>query len=62
MIIVTLAMFVQGHDRMLEHIVRHAAALRDTLRDALQQLEALSPEELIEQRYAKFRQMGNFFL
>jgi acetyl-CoA carboxylase carboxyl transferase subunit alpha len=39
-----------------------AAALRDTLRDALQQLEALSPEELIEQRYAKFRQMGNFFL
>src|SRR5713226_301129 len=39
-----------------------AAALRDTLRAALDQLEALSPQELIEQRYAKFRAMGNFFL
>jgi acetyl-CoA carboxylase carboxyl transferase subunit alpha len=39
-----------------------AAFLRDTLRGALDQLGALSPEELVEQRYAKFRQMGNFFL
>jgi len=39
-----------------------AAALRDTLRAALDQLGALSPDQLIEQRYAKFRQMGNFFL
>ena len=39
-----------------------AAALRETLRSALDQLEGLSPEELIEHRYQKFRQMGNFFL
>jgi acetyl-CoA carboxylase carboxyl transferase subunit alpha len=39
-----------------------AASLRETLRSALDQLAALSPQELIEQRYAKFRQMGNFFL
>src|SRR5436305_9295580 len=39
-----------------------AAFLRDTLRSALDQLMALSPEELVEQRYVKFREMGNFFL
>ena len=39
-----------------------AASLRETLRASLDQLGALSPEALIEQRYAKFRQMGNFFL
>ena len=39
-----------------------AASLRETLRASLDQLEALSPEALIEQRYDKFRQMGNFFL
>ena len=39
-----------------------AAALRETLRAALEELEPLSPEELVEQRYAKFRAMGNFFL
>jgi acetyl-CoA carboxylase carboxyl transferase subunit alpha len=39
-----------------------AASLRETLRAALAQLDALSPEELVEQRYAKFRAMGNFFL
>src|SRR3954468_18607559 len=38
------------------------ASLRETLRAALDQLQALSPQELIEQRYAKFRAMGNFFL
>ena len=46
------------------HMDADAAAefLRDTLRSALDQLAALSPEELVEQRYTKFRQMGNFFL
>jgi len=39
-----------------------AASLRETLRASLDQLQALSSEALIEQRYAKFRQMGNFFL
>ena len=39
-----------------------AAFVAATLRAALDQLEAMSPEELVEQRYAKFRQMGNFFL
>ena len=39
-----------------------AAALRETLRNAFAELEGLSPEELVEQRYAKFRAMGNFFL
>jgi len=39
-----------------------AAFLRETLRDALGQLETLSADELVAQRYAKFRQMGNFFL
>lgn len=41
---------------------RAAANLGHTLRAALDQLEALTPPELIEQRYTKFRQMGNFFL
>jgi acetyl-CoA carboxylase carboxyl transferase subunit alpha len=31
------------------------------LRDALEELAQLSPSELIEQRYRKFRRMGNFF-
>jgi acetyl-CoA carboxylase carboxyl transferase subunit alpha len=39
-----------------------AAFLRDALRTALDELCALTAEELVEQRYAKFRQMGNFFL
>ncbi len=39
-----------------------AAALRETLRGALATLSRLSPEELVNQRYAKFRKMGNFFL
>jgi acetyl-CoA carboxylase carboxyl transferase subunit alpha len=39
-----------------------ASNLRETLRAALDQLETFSSEELIEQRYKKFRQMGNFFL
>jgi acetyl-CoA carboxylase carboxyl transferase subunit alpha len=39
-----------------------AGLLRETLRASLDQLEAMAPEELVEQRYAKFRAMGNFFL
>ncbi len=39
-----------------------AGFLREALRGALEQLDGLSREELIEQRYNKFRQMGNFFL
>jgi acetyl-CoA carboxylase carboxyl transferase subunit alpha len=39
-----------------------AAFLSATLRAALDQLEALSGEELVAERYDKFRQMGNFFL
>ncbi len=37
------------------------ASLRDTLKQALSELEGVSPEEIIDQRYNKFRQMGNFF-
>ena len=37
------------------------AALRDTLRSALAELAILSPEQMIEERYHKFRNMGNFF-
>ncbi len=38
-----------------------AAFLRETLLQALDELARLSPEELVEQRYEKFRKMGNFF-
>jgi acetyl-CoA carboxylase carboxyl transferase subunit alpha len=45
------------------HCDRDAAieSLRATLRLALDELSALTPEQVIEQRYQKFRQMGNFF-
>ncbi|HZS55420.1 MAG TPA: acetyl-CoA carboxylase carboxyltransferase subunit alpha [Bryobacteraceae bacterium] len=36
-------------------------ALRQTLKKALAELEPLSPQQIIEQRYDKFRNMGNFF-
>ena len=36
-------------------------ALRHTLKDALAELAGLSAEQLIDERYEKFRQMGNFF-
>ena len=36
--------------------------LRETLRTALNDLSKLSPEEIIQHRYAKFREMGNFFI
>lgn len=36
-------------------------ALGETLRKALAELSTMTPEQLIEDRYQKFRQMGNFF-
>ncbi len=39
---------------------RAAENLRETLRNALTVLAPLGPTELIEQRYEKFRRMGNF--
>jgi len=36
-------------------------SLRETLKSALADLSSLSPEELTQQRYTKFREMGNFF-
>jgi acetyl-CoA carboxylase carboxyl transferase subunit alpha len=38
-----------------------ARLLSASLLEALDGLAALSPAQLVEQRYAKFRQMGNFF-
>jgi acetyl-CoA carboxylase carboxyl transferase subunit alpha len=40
---------------------RAAELVRETLRRAFAELGGLAGEELIEQRYLKFRQMGNFF-
>ncbi len=37
------------------------AALRETLKRALSELTGLSAEQLIDERYNKFREMGNFF-
>ncbi len=38
-----------------------AVSLRATLTQALAELTKLSPDELLQQRYSKFRKMGNFF-
>jgi acetyl-CoA carboxylase carboxyl transferase subunit alpha len=38
-----------------------ARSIRETLRGALHELRAIPTPQLIEQRYAKFRKMGNFF-
>ena len=45
------------------HVDADAAAesLKATLRAALTDLSKLSPKDLIDQRYEKFRKMGNFF-
>jgi acetyl-CoA carboxylase carboxyl transferase subunit alpha len=40
---------------------RAAEALRTTLHDALAALSGKSPQELIDDRYDKFRRMGAFF-
>jgi acetyl-CoA carboxylase carboxyl transferase subunit alpha len=42
------------HDKAVENV-------RQTLRQALEELRQLSPEALVEQRYQRFRKMGNFF-
>jgi acetyl-CoA carboxylase carboxyl transferase subunit alpha len=38
-----------------------AEFVRETLRSALAELSRMSPQELIDDRYNKFRRMGNFF-
>jgi acetyl-CoA carboxylase carboxyl transferase subunit alpha len=38
-----------------------AKNLHDVLRSSLDQLSTESPDELVQQRYTKFRKMGNFF-
>jgi acetyl-CoA carboxylase carboxyl transferase subunit alpha len=38
-----------------------ADALRQTLRNALAELSPMSPRQLIDERYEKFRRMGSFF-
>lgn len=38
-----------------------ASLLSESLAGALEELGELGPEELVEQRYVKFRHMGNFF-
>ena len=40
---------------------RAAELVKDTLQKALAELAAMSPKELIDDRYNKFRRMGNFF-
>ena len=39
---------------------RAASTLRRAIRRHLRELKKLSPEELVEQRYKKFREMGRF--
>jgi acetyl-CoA carboxylase carboxyl transferase subunit alpha len=38
-----------------------AESVRETIHNALGELSSRSPQELIDDRYQKFRQMGNFF-
>jgi len=40
---------------------RAAELVKETIQKALAELDALSPRELIDDRYNKFRRMGNFF-
>src|ERR1039458_4540130 len=44
-----------------EDVDAAARFLSDSLLQALQSLSELGPDQLVEQRYAKFRHMGNFF-
>jgi len=41
---------------------RAAEYLKETLRKALEELAPRSSRELIDERYDKFRRMGNFFI
>lgn len=45
------------------HLDPDAAAqfLRETLKPTLDELAGIAPEQIIEERYSKFRQMGSFF-
>jgi acetyl-CoA carboxylase carboxyl transferase subunit alpha len=36
-------------------------SLRETLKPVLVELSALTPQQVVDQRYTKFREMGNFF-
>jgi acetyl-CoA carboxylase carboxyl transferase subunit alpha len=38
-----------------------AETMRDMLRHSLEELSRLSPDQLVSERYEKFRRMGNFF-
>jgi acetyl-CoA carboxylase carboxyl transferase subunit alpha len=40
---------------------RAAELLRETLNRALAELSAIPPKDLVDQRYEKYRKMGNFF-
>jgi acetyl-CoA carboxylase carboxyl transferase subunit alpha len=40
---------------------RAAELLKETLHRALADLSAISPKDLVDQRYEKYRKMGNFF-
>jgi acetyl-CoA carboxylase carboxyl transferase subunit alpha len=44
-----------------EDIDLAAESLRETLLKTLSELKGQTPSQLIEQRYSRFRQMGNFF-
>jgi acetyl-CoA carboxylase carboxyl transferase subunit alpha len=46
------------------HLMRDTVmeSTRATLRQAITELKPLTPQQLIEQRYKKFREMGNFFI
>ncbi len=44
-----------------EDFDRSAEALRNVLQNALRELRKMTSNELVQQRYDKFRKMGNFF-
>lgn len=44
-----------------ENFEAAAEYLQQALRASLNELQRLSPDELVQQRYSKFRKMGNFF-
>jgi len=44
-----------------ENVDAAAECLRQALRRYCDELSSLGPEQLVKQRYTKFRNMGNFF-